>query len=50
MVRVRFLGSEVEGYDVIPVHIDGNGRVQIATTDEAAEILNRFNEISAAIP
>jgi len=50
MVRVRFLGTEVEGYDVIPVHIDGNGRVYVASAEEAAEILGRFHEISAEIP
>lgn len=50
MVRVRFLGTQIEGYDVIPVHIDGNGRVYVASAEEAAEILGRFREISARIP
>ena len=30
VVRVTFQGTELLGYEVIPVHIDGNGHVQVA--------------------
>ncbi len=49
VVRVTFQGTEILSYDVIPVHIDGNGHVQVAEPNEAAEILARFQEISDKI-
>lgn len=49
VVRVTFQGTEILGYEVIPVHIDGNGHVQVAGPEEAADILARFQEISNKI-
>ena len=46
VVRVTFQGTKVAWYDVIPIHIDGNGHVQVASQDEAADILIRFQELS----
>jgi poly-gamma-glutamate synthesis protein (capsule biosynthesis protein) len=47
VVVVTFRGTELSGYEVIPVHIDGNGHVQVAESPEAEEILTRFWELSA---
>ncbi len=49
VVRVTFQGTKILRYEVIPVHIDGDGHVQVAGSEEAAEILARFQEISAKI-
>jgi len=47
VVRVTFQGTEVAWYDVIPIHIEGSGRVSVASQAEAADILIRFQELSA---
>jgi poly-gamma-glutamate synthesis protein (capsule biosynthesis protein) len=47
VVVVTFRGRELSDYDVLPVHIDGNGHVYIAESPEAEEILTRFQELSA---
>lgn len=49
VVRVTFQGTEILSHEVIPVHIDGNGHVQVADPIEAADILTRFQEISDKI-
>jgi len=49
VVRVTFQGTEILSYEVIPVHIDGDGHVQVAGPEEAADILARFQEISEKI-
>ena len=46
VVVVTFEGTELRDYQVIPVHIDGNGHVQVAETPEYEEILARFQELS----
>ena len=46
VVIVTFKGNELIDYEVIPVHIDGNGHVQVATSPEAEEIVERFNTLS----
>jgi poly-gamma-glutamate synthesis protein (capsule biosynthesis protein) len=45
-LRVMFEGRRYLGYELIPVHIDGDGRVTIAGTEEAAEILLRIQQAS----
>jgi poly-gamma-glutamate capsule biosynthesis protein CapA/YwtB (metallophosphatase superfamily) len=47
VVRVTFRGTKVAWYDEIPVHIEGNGHVTVASQAEAADILIRFQELSA---
>jgi poly-gamma-glutamate synthesis protein (capsule biosynthesis protein) len=49
VVVVRFRGTELLDYEVIPVHIDGNGHVQVAASPEAEEILGRFQALSAEL-
>lgn len=46
VVKVTFRGTDLIDYEVIPVHIDGNGHVQVAETPEAEEILGRFERLS----
>ena len=49
VIRVTFNGSQLQTWEVIPVHIDPDGHVQEAESPEAEEILNRFNQLSAAL-
>jgi poly-gamma-glutamate capsule biosynthesis protein CapA/YwtB (metallophosphatase superfamily) len=46
VVVVTFEGTKLIDYEVIPVHIEGNGHVYIAASPEAEEILERFQQIS----
>ena len=46
---VKFLGTQYLGYELIPTHVDRDGRVHIADPEEAAEILERIEQISQAI-
>jgi poly-gamma-glutamate synthesis protein (capsule biosynthesis protein) len=46
VVVVTFEGTEPIDYEVIPVHIEGNGHVFIAESLEADEIMERFQQIS----
>lgn len=46
IVMVKFEGMELIDYDILPVHIEGNGHVYIAESPEAEEILARFNALS----
>ena len=49
VVVVTFEGTELRDYQVIPVHIEGTGHVQIAESPEAEEILERFQSLSEKI-
>jgi poly-gamma-glutamate synthesis protein (capsule biosynthesis protein) len=46
---VEFQGKNLSGYQLIPTHVDRDGRVHIAAPDEAEEILQRIGEASQAI-
>jgi poly-gamma-glutamate synthesis protein (capsule biosynthesis protein) len=46
VVVVTFQERTLLGYEVIPVHIDGDGHVQVAETAEYEEILGRFEILS----
>jgi poly-gamma-glutamate synthesis protein (capsule biosynthesis protein) len=46
MAVVLFEGKMYKGYQLIPVHIDGDGTVHLAGEEEAAEILERINQAS----
>ena len=39
MLKVTFQGTQFQGYELIPTHVDGDGTVHIAGADEAAQIL-----------
>lgn len=45
-----FEGSELVDYQLIPTHVDFDGRVHIAGDLEAAQILERIAEVSSSLP
>ena len=47
---VSFSGSELLDYQLIPTHVDFDGRVHIADQQEAAQILDRIAEVSRSLP
>jgi poly-gamma-glutamate capsule biosynthesis protein CapA/YwtB (metallophosphatase superfamily) len=49
MLLLHFNGTDYTGYDLIPTHVDGDGTVHIAGTDEAAQVLQRIEEASAKL-
>jgi poly-gamma-glutamate capsule biosynthesis protein CapA/YwtB (metallophosphatase superfamily) len=49
VVIVTFKSTTIVDYDVIPVHIDGNGHVQVASSPEYEEILERFQRLSETL-
>jgi poly-gamma-glutamate synthesis protein (capsule biosynthesis protein) len=46
ILRVRFQGTHFLDYELIPTHTDADGRVHLASPDEAAEILQRIEQAS----
>jgi poly-gamma-glutamate capsule biosynthesis protein CapA/YwtB (metallophosphatase superfamily) len=49
ILQLHFNGTEYAGYDLIPTHVDGDGTVHIAGPDEAAQVLQRIEDASAAL-
>jgi poly-gamma-glutamate synthesis protein (capsule biosynthesis protein) len=49
ILQVRFEGSRYAGYELIPTHVDRDGRVHIAGSEEAAEVLERIRKASEAL-
>ena len=49
ILLVRFQGSQYLGYELIPTHVDQDGQVFLAGPQEAAEILQRVEEVSEAL-
>jgi poly-gamma-glutamate synthesis protein (capsule biosynthesis protein) len=47
---VTFQGNELEDYQLIPTHVDFDGRVHLAGEQEAADILERIAEVSSSLP
>lgn len=50
ILLVRFEGNEFAGYELIPTHVDQDGRVHIADEKEAAEIFERIKQASEKLP
>lgn len=50
ILLVYFQGTEIVAYELIPTHVDMDGRVHLAEPEEAAEILARIDEVSRALP
>lgn len=42
ILLVHFEGTEFSGYELIPTHVDPDGRVHIADDEEAAEVFERL--------
>ena len=49
ILRVTFKGRQFQDYELIPTHVDGDGRVHIAGSEEAQEILDRIEQASAQL-
>jgi poly-gamma-glutamate capsule biosynthesis protein CapA/YwtB (metallophosphatase superfamily) len=49
ILLVKFKGKEFQGFELIPTHVDGDGRVHIAGEAEASEIMERIEAASQAI-
>jgi poly-gamma-glutamate synthesis protein (capsule biosynthesis protein) len=49
ILLVRFEGGEYAGYELVPTHVDHDGRVHIAGEAEAAEILERIRLVSETV-
>lgn len=49
ILQVRFSGRELLDYELIPTHVDGDGTVHLAETDEAAQILERIEAASRGL-
>lgn len=50
ILQVRFEGQRFAGYELVPTHVDADGRVYLAGPEEAAEILERIEEASRGLP
>jgi poly-gamma-glutamate synthesis protein (capsule biosynthesis protein) len=50
ILLVTFEGEHLVEYELIPTHVDPDGRVHLADVAEAAEILQRIEEVSQSIP
>jgi poly-gamma-glutamate synthesis protein (capsule biosynthesis protein) len=50
ILLVKFEGKRYRGYELLPTHVDPDGRVHIAGPEEAAEILQRVEEASDRLP
>lgn len=46
ILKVYFEGDQYAGFDLIPTHVNRDGRVFIAAPDEAAEVLERVRQAS----
>ena len=46
ILQVSFDGTQMVGYELIPTHVDADGRVHLAAAAEADEILQRIERIS----
>jgi poly-gamma-glutamate synthesis protein (capsule biosynthesis protein) len=49
ILKIVFDGRRVRSYELIPTHVDGDGTVHIAGTEEAASILTRIDKASQAL-
>ncbi len=50
LLTVTFQGERLTGHQLIPTHVDPDGRVHIAGREEALEILERVAAASQALP
>ena len=49
LLMVKFEGTRLVSYELIPTHVDRSGRVYIAGSEEAAEILERIEQASQSL-
>jgi poly-gamma-glutamate capsule biosynthesis protein CapA/YwtB (metallophosphatase superfamily) len=46
ILLVKFEGTHMVGYELIPTHVDGDGTVHIAGAEEAVQVLDRIQQAS----
>jgi poly-gamma-glutamate synthesis protein (capsule biosynthesis protein) len=46
ILLVTFEGEKLVGYELIPTHVDPDGRVHLAEAEEATEVLERIQQVS----
>jgi hypothetical protein len=49
ILLVHFEGTRYLGYELIPTHVDGDGTVHLAASDEADNIMQRIEVASLEI-
>jgi poly-gamma-glutamate capsule biosynthesis protein CapA/YwtB (metallophosphatase superfamily) len=49
ILLVKFKGAQYVGYELIPTHVDPDGRVHLAGEEESAEVLERVEQASQMI-
>jgi poly-gamma-glutamate capsule biosynthesis protein CapA/YwtB (metallophosphatase superfamily) len=49
ILLVKFKGAQYLGYELIPTHVDPDGRVHLAGEEESAEVLERVEQASQMI-
>jgi poly-gamma-glutamate capsule biosynthesis protein CapA/YwtB (metallophosphatase superfamily) len=49
ILKITFEGTRYTGYELVPTHVDGDGRVHLAAADEAAEILEWVRQASQGL-
>ena len=49
ILKVYFEGERYAGFDLIPTHVNRDGRVFVAALDEAAEVLERTRQASQSL-
>jgi len=49
ILKVYYEGDRYAGFDLIPTHVNRDGRVFIAASDEAAEVLERTRQASQSL-
>ena len=49
ILLLKFRGKQYLGYELIPTHVDQDGQVFLAGPQEAAEILQRIQQVSQAL-
>lgn len=50
LLRVRFMGTQFAGYELTPLYTDGDGTIHLPDEAESAEILERIEAASTALP
>jgi poly-gamma-glutamate synthesis protein (capsule biosynthesis protein) len=49
ILKIKFEGTRLVGYELVPTHVDRDGRVHLAGPQEATEIFQRIDQASQAI-
>jgi poly-gamma-glutamate synthesis protein (capsule biosynthesis protein) len=50
ILQVTFEGERLIGYELIPTHVDRDGRVHLADEQESAQVLERIEKVNQQLP